>query len=324
MNNFGIEISSEVKTKNVKMMFWGATATRKTETILRNFPHVLIIDTEGKTDQCVDMPEIPPFLRVKTKDSRKIMEVLDAVTRGEIKFPDGSPVETFAIDSVSVLWGVHQEVAAVSAERRARKYNRSVETATMTQLDWVVAKRPIRRIYNRFNGSNLKFLLLIAREKDLYIEKGDDLLKSGVTADAMKGTDYEMNLVFHFGFENGKWYAEPTKGQGKLGKMFPIGKKLYEFPIKDLMEYASSLKPQHTEIKDDEEVAGDILQGEDEKGIVHTQSELIAFAKEYGVSPTELGDVLRKAGYSSFNPKKFEEMKGAILEHAAERGVSDA
>lgn len=53
-NEDAVELSSEIKNRNLKIMFWGKTATRKTETILRNFPGVLLIDTEGNSDQCVE------------------------------------------------------------------------------------------------------------------------------------------------------------------------------------------------------------------------------------------------------------------------------
>lgn len=58
---------------------------------------------------------------MKTKNAREIAETLDKVSEGKIKFPDGKPVETVAIDSWSVVWSVAQEVAAVSAEKRACK-----------------------------------------------------------------------------------------------------------------------------------------------------------------------------------------------------------
>jgi hypothetical protein len=50
------------------MLLWGDAGTRKTETILRYFPDVLLIDCEGNSDHCIGMPEIPPFIRVVTKD----------------------------------------------------------------------------------------------------------------------------------------------------------------------------------------------------------------------------------------------------------------
>ncbi len=57
MANDELEFSSNVKQRNLKIMFWGDTGTRKTETVLRNFPHVFLIDTEGNSDQCIGMPE---------------------------------------------------------------------------------------------------------------------------------------------------------------------------------------------------------------------------------------------------------------------------
>ena len=121
MDQFGIESSKDVKIKYFKIMLWGDTGTRKTEFPLRHFPDVLVIDSEGNTDQCVDMPEIPEFLRLKTKDVRKVLDILKAVKQGKIKFPDGRLVRTVTIDSASVFWGVQQTVAYTRGEDRAKK-----------------------------------------------------------------------------------------------------------------------------------------------------------------------------------------------------------
>ena len=50
LKDLGIEFSGSVSPGGVKLMFWGDTATRKTETVVRNFPNVLLIDTEGNSD----------------------------------------------------------------------------------------------------------------------------------------------------------------------------------------------------------------------------------------------------------------------------------
>ena len=39
--------SRQVQPRHLKLLFWGDTGTRKTESILRFFPNVLLIDTEG-------------------------------------------------------------------------------------------------------------------------------------------------------------------------------------------------------------------------------------------------------------------------------------
>ena len=74
------------------------------------------------------------------KDSRVIKEIIDDVARSKVKFTYGKPVETLAIDSVSVLWGVQQEMAYGSAEARVIKKGFKAENSNATQLDWALVK----------------------------------------------------------------------------------------------------------------------------------------------------------------------------------------
>ena len=305
-----LELSTDIKSRNTKIMFWGKTASRKTETVLRNFPNVLLIDTEGNSDQCVGVPEIPPFLRLKTKNSREIMEMLDKVAEGKMKFPDGKPVETVAIDSWSVSWSVAQEAAAVSAEKRAEKKGYNVESASMTQLDWVITKRPMKRILNRLNGTTVRFFILIAREKDLYTEKNGELLKQGVTADVVRGTEYEMNLVLHFDFdETGKWFYEVTKVQGALGTLFPPRGKGTTFPIEELVQYASAFTPNGKRGKDEDEIAGEIVDAESKP---RTYAELLQFGAGYGYDKESISAILKAAGFQSFKVDNWDGMCRAV------------
>ena len=309
-----LELSSEIKSRNTKIMFWGKTASRKTETVLRNFPNVLLIDTEGNSDQCVGVPEIPTFLRLKTKNSREIMEMLDKVAEGKVKFPDGKPVETVAIDSWSVSWSVAQEVAAVSAEKRAAKKGYDVDGATMTQLDWVIAKRPMKRILNRLNGTTVRYFILIAREKDQYTEKNGELIKQGVVPDVVKGTEYEMNLVLHFDFdETGKWFYEVTKVQGALGTLFPPRGKGTTFPIQELVQYASAFTPDGKRGKDEDEIAGEIVDAESKP---RSYVELLEFGAGYGYDKESIGLLLKAAGFKSFKVDNWDGMCRAIKEAA--------
>ena len=315
----GLELSSKVTKKNVKLLFWGKTGSRKTETVLRNFPHVLIIDAEGNSDQCVDVPEIKEFLRVKTKDIRAVMDIVDKVANGEVKFPDGALVETVCIDSVSVLWSVQQEVASKSAEKRAERYNKSKDDATLTQLDWVLAKRPLKRLSNRFNGTNVKFLILIGREKDLYEEIAGDLKKMGVTADVMKGTEYDMNVSLHFQFDkDGKWFYEVTKVQGALGQIFPMNGKATTFPTSELLKYSVSLKPDNQIEKGEEEIAAEIVRDETQE---KTWASMLEYARQFNITQDQLGGILKSAGFAGFTLSKWDEMMQAINEFAAANKV---
>ena len=79
-------------------------------------------------------------------------------------------METVCIDSWTILWSVQQEFADANAEKRASKYNRSVEEASVTQLDWGLAKRPMKMLTNRMANLPVRYLVLIGREKALYAD----------------------------------------------------------------------------------------------------------------------------------------------------------
>jgi len=111
--------SRQVQPRHLKLLFWGDTGTRKTESILRYFPNVLLIDTEGNGEQCVGIPEIPEFLLARTKDVNEIIQIVDQVAAGKHRFPDGRPILTVAIDSISVLWSIRKDTV-VDPQRHAR------------------------------------------------------------------------------------------------------------------------------------------------------------------------------------------------------------
>ena len=314
LNELGIEFSQNIFPGGVKIMFWGDTATRKTETVVRNFPHVLLIDTEGNSDVLIGHPDIPPFLRVKSKDVRQILAVLEAAANGELKFPDGAKVETVSLDSWTVLWGVQSDVASKMAENRASKYNKNVEEANITMTDWSKSKRPMKRILNLINGSQIKYLVLIARQKDEYETTGKmDAVKTGrVIPEVMKGTEYDVNLALHFTIENGKWGFETSKVQGSLIDLFPLGKKQAKFPFEEFFARFSGIDPsKSTKMRDEDEVTGEIAGAENP----HSREELIEFGKELGLSPMDIGATLKDAGIT-FDPKKWPEMT-QLLEDAA-------
>jgi hypothetical protein len=313
---FGLEQSSNVKARNLKFLFWGKTSTRKTEGVLRNFPKVLLIDAEGNSDQCVDMPEIPEFVRIKTKDQRKVLQILDAVIKGKLLFLDSTPFDTVCIDSASVIWSVQQEVAYKAAEQRAARFNKDISQATATQRDWSLAKRPLKELANLMNASPVRFFVLIGREKDLYKEtqgENDKLVRIGVQADVMKGTDYEVNCALHFQFdENGKWFAEVTKVQGALAAIFPMGKRISAFPMAEVAKYATRLTGLGSTEKSENTVADEIAEQELDAEAPHTQKELIEYAKTKGIEAKDLGALLKAAGFNGFDPKHWLDMKTLI------------
>lgn len=293
--------------------------SRKTETVLRNFPHVFLFDSEGNSDQCIGMPEIAPFMRLKSKDTNEVVRVLDEIALGKIKFPDGSPIETVCFDSVSVYWGVQQEVAAVSAEKRAMKWNKSPDEATLTPIDWVIGKRPMKKLANRINTLPVKYLVNIAREKDPYIE--DDGTKGKIkpppVPDAVKGTDHDMNLALRFVSENGEWSYEVSKVQGALGKMFPMGAKGTKLDVAKLLEYSKNLTGAAAVEKDEIKLAKDIHDAEGVSGVGNkTMDRLLNLAEEMGVKKTDVGAILKEEGITGFNTANWDKMLDVIKLHA--------
>lgn len=276
-----------------------------------------IIDTEGNTDQCVGVEAIPDFVRVVTKDARVVLEVVDDIASGKLKMKNGNPVQTLAIDSASVLWAVQQEVASANAEARAARYNRPVETANSTQLDWALAKRPLKRLNTKINASPIKYLIFTAREKDEYEDQPDGTQKKiGVMPELMKGTDFEMNFALRFDYHpNGQWFAEVTKVQGKLGEMYPMGTKLSEFPIKELIKYASKLAPSAQAEKNDDDLAREIAKSEVATA-GKTEASLMAFANQIGFKPDVVAKILQENGITKFEVEKYDEMK-KLLQVAA-------
>ena len=311
MKKLGIELSTEIDERHIKIMWWGPSGARKTETIVRYFPHVLLIDTEGNSDQ-IDRAEVPQFLVIKTKDPDKILEVVDAAATGKFKFPDGSPVETLGIDSGTIIWQVGQQTATKLAENRAERYNKPKDEATNTQLDWVVAKRPIKKLFTRFNNSPLKYLVMTCREKDLYDDSDKNSPKKiGVTFDMVKGTEYEFNAVLHFQMDHSsKWFFDVTKVQGALKKVFPIGKRMSIFPEGELMEYAKDINPRAVGDVDEEDLGAKMASKE---GVApRTQADLIKAAKEMGIESKEIGKILAAAGFNGFKAEQWDGMVAAL------------
>lgn len=314
--------SKEIKSRNIKFFWYGDTGTRKTETILRNFPKVLLIDTEGNADMCVDMPEIPEFLLAQTKDANEILNIIDQVAAGKIKFPDGSPVITLGIDSATPLWDIGKDVAAGLAETRAKKKGwANADAATPVMLDWSVSKRPIKRIYTRLNNCPIPFIIFTGREKPLYEDLGNNNLKKiGVTYDAMGGIEYEVNVALHFMKDpkTNAWSFESVKTQGSLGKLFPEGKVFKEFPIKEVLEYADKLQATVGSEEDSDEIVQ--RQVEQAEGPKRDLNGLKAEAKKLGIVPDQVGPILKEAGFSGFKPSDWEAMVAALEAAAPEKG----
>jgi hypothetical protein len=312
LKDLGIELSTSITDRDIKIMWWGDSGVRKTETCIRNFPRVLMVDAEGNSDQ-IDRKEVPPFLVVKTKDYNRVLQIIDLVAVGKLKFPDGSPVETLFIDTLTVFAEIGMEIATRVVEKRAEKWSKPKEEATFTQLDWTLSKRPVRRILNKFNNAGIKFLVCSCQEKDLYddTKTGGDAKKIGKTFDLDQKAKRQFNVVLDFYWDEArKWKIKVMKVQGELKNVFPDGKEMSAFPIKELLAYASTIQVKKFGLDDEQE----LIEREVAKEFIapRTQADLISYAKEKGMEPKNIGPALKAGGISEFNAARWDDMVGAI------------
>jgi len=317
--------SRQVQPRHLKLLFWGDTGTRKTESILRYFPNVLLIDTEGNGEQCVGIPEIPEFLLARTKDVNEIIQIVDQVAAGKHRFPDGRPILTVAIDSISVLWSIRKDTRALVAEQRSQRWGKSAEEATLTQLDWSMAKRPLLRLNTRLANCPIKYMIYTARLQDKYAEdprQKDRIFKVGEAPDALKGLEYDMNLSFRMrNTPEGVWECQVTKVQGALGQELPSGKVLRSFPAETILGYTGHLSGAGGGVQDETQLAEldaqRELSAEAPRAGARTQprstarelDEFYAQAQSLGYQTPDgapdrarIREVLRSNGYQSFSP----------------------
>jgi hypothetical protein len=312
-------MSTTLTERQVKVILWGNPATRKTETVLRYFPNVLLFDIEGNADQCVGMDEIPPFMLEETRDVYSILKVMEQVEKKKIKFPDKSLVQTMSFDSLSILWAMRQDVGAMNAETRARRFGKTADQATMTSLDWQVAKRPLRRLHTRIPNLPVRFIFMIVREKDLFEDAGGgNLKKIGPGMDAMKGLMYEANISFHLTNENGRWQAEVDKVQGALGKHLPLNSKHSEFPYQILHDYASEVVTGKDQL-DEVEIAEQQHEKELAENLPHTKQGLIEYAQKLDLTAGDVAEALKEADLR-FDGKDWETMTEAVKMYASKNG----
>jgi len=336
--------SRQVQPRHLKLLFWGDTGTRKTESILRHFPNVLLIDTEGNAEQCVGMPEIPEFLLARTKDINEIIKIIDEVSAGRHRFPDGRPILTVAIDSISVLWSIRKDTRALVAEQRTQRWGKTAEEATMTQLDWSMAKRPLLRLNTRLANCPIKYMIYTARLQDKYAEdprQKDRIFKVGEAPDAIKGLEYDMNLVFRMrNAAEGPWECQVTKVQGALGRELPSGKVLRAFPSETILSYTGHLSGESGALQDEtrlaEADAARELPAEAPTAAARTgprvSNELDDFyaqARELGYAAPDgspdrqrIREVLKTNGYQSFNPAEAPRML-SLLRQVREPGSTE-
>jgi len=324
MSKFKATESTEISTRNMRIIHWGGTGSRKTESVLRYYPRVLMIDIEGNGQQCVGMKEIPTFLHLRTTDVYEVADMLDAAAKGEFKFKDGKLPETVFIDGMSILWEVRKEVAADKAEARMNKWKAvSMDDVDISMREWGVAKRPMKALSTALSNAPFRYLVLSAREAPLTLPKpggktADDVVTVGFKMDAMKGLDYEANLAFHMFTDDqiignklvvGPWKCEVTKVQGALGTPLPKGKIFDKYPFDIIAAHAANLKPSVGNAKTDMAVAKEQEKKDDAvEGKVEVKAAPKAAPVKTGFSKADL------VAYAAFKQVPMDKVSIALRE----------
>ena len=168
---------------------------------------------------------------------------------------------------------------------------------------------------NQINGSPLKYIFYTARQKDLYKEEEKngkkELVKVGVTPDWVKGTEYDMNLVMHFYYDDkGQWMWEVTKVQGALGQILPVGKTGHEFPASEILNFA--LTGEALVEATDEEVVERIAARDEDK--VRTFASLKEYAASLGIPAEKFGEALKSGGWTQYATNQHDTMEAYLHE----------
>lgn len=309
--------------KHLKLLLWGASGTRKTEAPLRYLPSCAVIDTEGATDLCHSMPEIPPFVSLKTADIYEVIDAIEAIVAGAVKMPDGSPVQTIVIDSMSVLWHVRQEAGLLNAEARVRRKSKggplNLDTIDMSFHDWGKAKRPIRQLMNRLNSIPFH-VVITARQRDEYAKRpgaqsDTDLVKVGATFDAEKNLDYEVDLALHMEVDrDGKWSCAVSKVRGRMGKSFPVGRRFTEFPGRELLG-AAQTQGEISQPPDMLAAAQANAKVNSAQSPKPSMAGLVSYAASLGLGRDALRELLAENGITTYHPNRHQEMIAIIDAH---------
>lgn len=171
--------------KSLKIAVYGEPGTGKTWFGLLAEGRKAVIDTENGTDFYGSHFD---FDVVKTRLYSEVVKALDYIERNPSKY------DVLIIDPITNIYQTLKDAGQLSAERRARKYNRSAEDVVLTFRDWGVIKNKYNSLISRL--CNLPCHVVITGWlKDVYEGQGDNMRKVGSRLDADKKTEYQPDVI---------------------------------------------------------------------------------------------------------------------------------
>lgn len=171
--------------KSLKIAVYGEPGTGKTWFGLLAEGRKAVIDTENGTDFYGSHFD---FDVVKTRLYSEVVKALDYIERNPSKY------DVLIIDPITNIYQTLKDAGQLSAERRARKYNRDPEEAGLTFRDWGIVKNKFNSLISRL--CNLPcHVVLTGWSKDVYEGKGDNATKTGTKIDADKKIEYQPDVI---------------------------------------------------------------------------------------------------------------------------------
>jgi|GEM_PF-4447145 len=301
---YKIVSDEEVKLRNVKILVWGGSGTRKTEMAVRFLPDPLVIDSEFNARHVKDMPGVPDFQLVETGEVEVAMEVVRDAIAGRLKAKSGSKVQTVSIDSIAKLKEIKTDAQMVAKDKKAQSSNYyDPDKVMLTLQDRGKISAPLKRLIGMVAMAGVPWFVVVAREKNVWTEvpdpgnpnklvltKTDEVIPDGIN------NKYEFNLIFHFSGLGKDWRCTVDKTQGAIGTIFPVGSVLNEKQFAEKMEllraYANDVRRE--EAPDMVEEGVKALQAAELQPVVFTKTDLAEYKTRMGVGQS-IGEDLQKA-----------------------------
>lgn len=187
--------------RRAKLFIWGAAGTGKTVLALR-FPNPLVIDLEEGASPYVDsLPYDEPKPRVVSM--KQMMDTVEWLAANK------HPYQTLVIDSITVLWDMHQKRWNDTFFRCRRPDGNFKKPAGFKDEfydfqvgDWRAIKGEWYKFIRSLTHLDMN-IVATAHMKTLYAES--QMMKAvGTTFDAERKSDYSFDTVLKLDFVAGK------------------------------------------------------------------------------------------------------------------------
>jgi AAA domain len=171
--------------KSLKIVVYGDKGVGKSLFALNAPGKKAVIDTENGTDWYAEDFE---FDVMKTRLYSEVKKAVKFIEQNANKY------DVLIIDPITNVYQTLIDAARQTAENRAKRKGRDVESATLTQGDWGVIKQKFRSLITDL--CNLQCHTVITGwMADVYEGEGDNRRKIGTKVDADKKIEHQPDVI---------------------------------------------------------------------------------------------------------------------------------